>query len=349
MANYMVWSSFAAESGFLTRDVMLLGKGWLTDKAGWSLNYAAWAFSYKNSKLAWQQFMAQFDMMDETGRLPDSFNDSFIRWNHIKPPIQGWILSKMMKHMKPDRDQLIEAYLALGKATRWWMRIRNFRGEGLFIYDHAKDSAWDDGTVFTEFPPVITPELQAFLIIQMEMMQELSQQLGIEDEAAYWKKQAERFLANLIDRCFKDGLPSPIHANTGKRIENSSLMPYEVLILGERLPAEIREAAIRSLKENFRTEYGFATESPKSERYRSDERCLGAIWPPALLIILDGLDECGEKELVQQEIRKYLDMVRDQKLSECYDSATGKTAGPTLYTTTACTYLILLREYHQPN
>ena len=348
-ALYLEWTGIVNQSGFLTRDPMLLSKSWLTDKAGWNLNFAALALAKQNPKVAWDQFMVQFDMMDESGRLADSFNDSYIKWNHVKPPIQGWILSKMMKNMDLDRDQIIEAYLALSKATMWWERYRNFRREGLYIYDHAKDSAWENASVFTAFPPIATPELQAFLIIQMETVANLCSILGIEDEEKFWKKKADKLLEQLIARCFKDDLPVAIHSNTGEIIESESLLPYQVLILGEKLPKEIRDACLEVLKsDKFRTPYGLATESPASPRYQSNRKYCGPIWAPATLFILEGLKQCGAEDLFKEELQKFLDLVMREGIAEGHDALTGESLEPTLYTTTASTFMILLREYSEP-
>ena len=345
-AVYLEWSSIVAESGFLTRNPVLLSKSWLSDKAGGNLNFVALDFSRRNPKMAWEQYMAQFDMMDESGRIPEGFNDSTIRWNHIKPPVQGWILSKMMKNMELSREQIIEAYVALEKWTDWWIRYRDFRHEGLFIYDHSRDSIWENSTVFSKFPPIASPELQAFLIIQMEVIAELAGMLGIEDEKEKWMKLADKYLKKMLDRCIVNNLPVAIHSNTGDIIESDSLLPYEFMILGDRLPKEVRDACIEVFSgDKFRTGIGIATESPASPAYKPDTKYCGPIWASSTMFIIDGLQAIGAEDIAQEELKKYMDLILDQGIAESYDAMTGETLEPTLYTVTAGAFMYLLDLY----
>ena len=346
LAAYLEWSSIVRQNGFLSREAMLVSKNWLTDKAGWNLGLNALALSYKEPRLAWEQFILMFDMMDKSGRLPDSFNDSYVKWNHTKPPIHGFILSRMMENMELSNDQLIEAYLVLKRSTTWWMKYRDFRHQGLYIYDHAKDSGWNNSTVFSLFPPVATPELQAFLIIQMDMIARISEKLGIEEDAQYWKAESDKLLALFLEKCFRNNLPVPIHSNTGEIVECQSLLPYEVLVLGDRLPEEIRKACVEVLKgDTFNTPYGLATESPKSPLYQEKKKWRGPIWAPATLMILEGLRACHEEELAKAEAAKYISLVQEKGLAENYDALTGESIGPNIFTWTASAYLIILKEF----
>ncbi|MBQ7372015.1 MAG: glycogen debranching protein [Blautia sp.] len=348
LAAYLEWSSFVRENGFLTHDTMLVSKNWLADKSGWNLGLNALALSYKDPNTAWAQFMMMFDLIDETGRIPDSFNDSYVKWNHCKPPFHGWILSKMMEHMELSHDQLIEAYVALRKSTFWWLRYRDFRHQGLFVYDHAKDSGWDNSTVFSLFPPISSPDLQALLILQMDMIAKLAEKLNIEDDVDFWKEKSRKLLENFLNRCFVDNLPVPIHSNTGDIVSCDSLLPYEILVLGDLLPEEIRNACITALKsDKFCTAHGFATESPQSPLYQSDKKCRGPIWPPATIVILDGLVKSGAKDFAQAEAEKFVNLVQEKGLAENYDALTGDCIGPYIHTWTASAYLIILKEFIQ--
>ena len=344
-AAYLQWSSYVRADGFLSRDTMLISKNWLTDKTGWNHSIDALALSYKEPKRAWEEFILMFDFMDDSGRLPDSFNDSFIKWNHVKPPIHGWALSKMMEHMDLRREQLVEAYLVLKQETRWWMKYRNFRHEGLYIYDHAKDSGWDHSTVFSLFPPIASPELQAFLIVQMDLISRISGMLGIEDDHVYWKEQADILMNQLLTKCFRDNLPVAIHSNTHEIVECESLLPYLVLVLGERLPESIRAACIKEVcSDRFKTPYGLATESPSSPLYRDDKKWRGPIWPLATYIMIDGLKKCGAEKEANEIAAAFADLAQKNGLSEGYDARTGRSISPNVFAWSASIYLLILNE-----
>ena len=47
-------------------------------------------------------------------------------------------------------------------------------------------------------------------------------------------------------------------------------MPFQSLILGKRLPDDVRSKMLAVLKDDFLTEWGLATEAPESPLYQED-------------------------------------------------------------------------------
>ena len=80
--------------------------------------------------------------------------------------------------MHLDKDQEYEAYQGLSKWTEWWLNYRDQDHDGLCEYTHGNDSGWDNSTVFHELPPVTSPDLATFLIIQMEELANLADAIG---------------------------------------------------------------------------------------------------------------------------------------------------------------------------
>ena len=73
-----------------------------------------------------------------------------------------------------------------------------------------------------------------------------------------------------------------------------SLMP---LVLGDLLPAHIREKPVEVLKRDFLTDNGLATEMPASPKYEPDGYWRGPIWAPTTYLLVDGLRRGGYAEL----------------------------------------------------
>lgn len=241
-------------------------------------------------------------------------------------------------------EQLEAAYGFLSKWTGWWMKYR--RINGLYYYNHGNDSGWDNSTAFSLLPPVATPELQADMILQMRMLAKLADQLGAPESRDLWNDEADKHRELFLERCFRNGLPVAFQCSTGRIVENESLLPYEVLILGDELPQEIRSTIIRVLKSDcFMTPCGFATESPKSPVYRPDGYWRGPIWAPSTALLVDGLERCGEHELAALTAHKFADLCRANGFAENFDALTGKGQRDLAYTWTASVFLTLAAEY----
>lgn len=348
-AGYLLWSSYVVRQGFLPREAMLMSKNWMKSVWSWDHCFNAIALSYHAPEEAWDQYMIMFDMQDATGVLPDSINDVHVVWNYCKPPVHGWALRWMMKNMELTLHQAEEAYGRLEKWTRWWQDFRDYDGDGLCEYSHGNDSGWDNATVFSVLPPVASPELQALLIIQMDVLASLAVRLGKEAEASAWKGKSDRLLENMVRQLTRDGLPVAVRSGSHEIIPNESLLPYICIVLGEKLPEGIRERMLRVLTgDTFRTRWGYATESPESRCYRSDGYWRGPVWAPSTMLLMDGLSRCGQGDLVRETVRCFADMVKASGFAENFDAITGEGLRDRSYTWTASVFLAMAHEYLCP-
>lgn len=347
MASYVNWASIVKKEGFLQHDTMLMSKNWMAKVWSWDHCFNAIALSYHNPQEAWEQFILMFDHQDKTGVIPDSMTDGELIWNFCKPPIHGWALSKMMEHMELSNDQVQEAYDRLSRWTNWWRNCRDRDHNGLCEYTHGNDSGWDNSTAFSKLPPVQTPDLQAFLVLQMEVLSKLCQKMHRWSDANNWQKESEALLQRMLDGCFdQNGLPQSKRAYSGEIIETQSLILYLPVILGDRLPQNIKNQLIAQLKsDRFCTKWGFATESPSSQYYVPDGYWRGPIWAPSTMLILDGLHHCGEVELVKEMAFRFAKMIQKSGCAENFDALTGEGLRDRAYTWTSSVFLILSHEY----
>ena len=345
-AGYLLWASIVRKDGFLPRDAMLMSKNWMKSVWSWDHCFNAIALSYHAPEMAWDQFMIMFDCQDPTGLLPDSINDVHVVWNYCKPPVHGWALRWMMKHMSLTAEQLEEAYKRLSAWTGWWTAFRDYDGDGLYEYNHGNDSGWDNSTAFSVLPPVATPELQAFLIIQMDVLSELALRLGREKESGEWKCRSDALLHRFLAHMFKDGLPIVFRSGSHEHIEQESLLPYISIVLGDKLPSDIRRRMIEVLAgDRFRSTKGFATESLQSPEYRSDGYWRGPIWAPSTMLLADGLARCGETELVRDTTVRFAELVRVSGFAENFDAVTGEGLRDRSYTWTASAFFVMCHEF----
>ncbi len=335
-AGYVLWANTVQKEAFLTRDAVYASNNWMLGAFSWDQCFPAMALAYGNPDLAWDQLMIMFDYQDSSGRIPDHVTDIESTWNYCKPPIHGWTLMRMMKHMELSRVQKEEAYERLGKWTQWWYEYRNVDNSGNCTYFHGNDSGWDNATVFRISPTVVTPDLSAFLIIQMEMLSQLAKDLGKTGEMKAWKERSEKQLRDMLSYSFRDGEPISHIMRTGEVVENGCLLPYLSLILGKRLPEKNRKLMINALRNSgFLTEHGIATEKVTSEFYNPDGYWRGPIWAPSTLIVLDGLYQSGETELVKNLAKRFANLVRKSGFAENFDALSGEGRRDRAYSWTA--------------
>lgn len=180
----------------------------------------------------------------------------------------------------------------------------------------------------------------------MKVLAELARRLGNTQDTAAWTQNAREHLDLFLQKCFRDNLPVAIQCSTGEIVENKSLLPYEILILGTDLPEEIRKAVISLVSsETFFTEYGFATESPTSQLYRPNGYWRGPIWAPSTMLMIDGLDKCGEKALAKEAAKRFMKLVQKSGFAENFDALTGEGLCDRAYTWTASVAVTLAKEY----
>lgn len=346
VAAYVDWASIVSPCGVLQRESMFMSKNWMCNVWSWDHCFNAMALAYNNLKEAWDQFMVMFDFQKESGNIPDSVNDAVVINNYCKPPIHGWTLKKLMKIMDLSKEQLLEAYEKLSRWTNWWLNCRDENGDGLCEYTHGNDSGWDNATAFSQLPPVTLPDLNAFLVLQMDVLADVAEKLGYMSDVDMWKTRSERMMQRMLDVLFRDDRPAALAGFDMKQVETDSLILYLPIILGDKLPEKIRRNMTESIKsEKFNTKYGLATESIKSSAYEADGYWRGPIWAPSTMIILDGMRECGENEFVQEITHKFCRMVQKSGCAENFDALTGCGLRDRAYTWTASVMLVMAHEY----
>ncbi len=346
-AAYINWSCVVAPSGHLTRPAMYMSKSRMVGIWSWDNCFNAIALSHSHPRLAWDQFMITFDNQHASGALPDVLDDQLGVWGFNKPPVQGWTLRQMMRRTDYiDRDKLEEAYEPLCRWTDWWFTYRDDDGDGIPQYNHGNDSGWDNCTVFNTLPPIESPDLSAYLVIQMDVLAEMAQALGRDDEARQWKTRADGLLRKMLDHFWKGDRFVALRAGSHEVIESESLFLFLPIVLGKRLHEDVRSRLVAGLKaENrFLTEHGLATESVSSPLYQPHGYWRGPIWGAPTMLIADGLDGVGERAFARDLRRRFCNMVAQNGIAENYDAITGEGLCERGFTWTASIFLSLAHE-----
>ena len=349
-AAIVFWTTIAGPRGMFKRPMMLMSNNWMNKTWSWDHAINSLSLGYHDQDAAWEQFRCMFDFLSPEGMMPDMVSDEQIFWLAVKPPVHGWVFSKLRAMKEFPKDKLEIAYDIIGKWTNWWLTRRDFDHNGLAEYLDGCDSGWDNSTaICMNRPPLETPDLQAFLVLQMECLADIAKTLGRNEESARWTARAKKMLDATVKTLFdEDGAPRVRRLRDGGFDRDSlSLVTRLPMILGKRLPEKCRAKMIDDIKtKGFITEWGLASESVNSKHYQPDGYWKGPIWGPSTLIAVEGLRACGEDALADEISLKYCKLMMKSGFCENFDAKTGDARRDPAYTWTASAFLVLAHELH---
>lgn len=344
-AAHLLWSAAVAPRGYIRRESILMSKNWMNNVWSWDHAFNAIALADADFDLAWNQFMCVFDNQDTSGQVPDATGDGAVVFSFVKPPIHGWALRRMLRSREIPRQKLEEAYRRLSAVTRWWFERRDRDGNGLAEYDHGNDSGWDNSTAFLMLPPVETPELQAYLAVQMDVLAEVADKIGRADEAAAWRAHVKSLAAKTEELLFDNkGRPLVRQVTTGEISSPPTLQTRLAMLAGTRFSEKVRRELVREVREGgYRMGHSLASE-PQSEWFGRNGYWRGPVWAPAVMLAVDGLRTCGEDSLANEVAREFCDTAAKSKFAENFDPISGKPLCDPAYTWTASVFLTLAHE-----
>lgn len=342
-AAYVLWSATVRPLGYLGRESILMSKHWMDKVWSWDHAFNALALAPGLPSAALDQFLAPFDHQDETGAPPDSVTHSEILYNYVKPPIHGWALAKLRERF-PDaltRAQLEDVYDRLARWSRFWLDYRRVEGHVLPYYQHGNDSGWDNATTFDRDRLIESPDLAAFLVVQLDVLAGVADELG--HDGGEWRAEGEAILAALVDELWDGTDLVAIGADSGQPSSATSLLTLLPIVAGDRLPEEIRERLAAGIRAHL-TEFGPATEIPGSEHYESDGYWRGPIWAPSTVLVESGLRTSGYTELADTVSERFRALCEFSGFAENFDAVTGEGLRDRAYSWTASAYLLLAGE-----
>jgi hypothetical protein len=349
LAEYIRWSAVVPAEGNYQSPAMLMSKNWMVHLWNWDNYFNAWASAHAHPDFAWNQFMLFFRHQHETGALADHIDQQDVSFVYTKPPIHGWILAHLLELLGPiDADRRSTLYESLKEWTRWWLRYRDDDGDGICQYNHGNDSGWDNATVFDVGQPVESPDLSAYLIVQMDVLSRLARDMGKSDEASRWAGEADRTLMRLLKHSWRgDRFVAPRSGDHAIASDADSLILLLPIVLGKRLPRAIRKAIVARLRDGagFLTPHGLATENVGSPNYLPFGYWRGPIWAPSTLIVVDGLTQIAEHGLAREVADRFCEMCRANGFAENFDALTGAARCDPAYTWTPSVFTILAQEY----
>lgn len=343
-ACYINWSTVVSSNYHMRRYGMLMSNNWMNKVWAWDHCFNALAHIKDNREFALDQFLLPFDHQHEDGSIPDVLSDGYISRAYYKLPVHGWFLYKLIP--KGDKEECnLNLYRKISKWTKWWLEQRFDRTTGLCLYNHNNESGWDNSSVFASGEQIITPELNAFLIFQIEYLIEIAEKLSIKEDVDEWNNWYDSIMNGIHNHLILEDQLLPVKRDGYTPVKSDSLLPLEAIILGYRLPNDVIRNLVDSIEKHLGA-YGLVSELLSSE-YHEDHYWRGPVWAPPNYIIVDGLRELGEFKLAYKIVKNFVTNCIKNGFSENFSSLTGEGLCDGAYTWTSSVFLLFISEWRE--
>lgn len=343
-AQYILWSGFVHAKGHLKYDACYMSKNIMTNIWSWDNCFVSLSLAHTQPQRAFEQFMSFEHVQSNEGNYPDFMNPYNVSYDFTKPPVQGVIYLELMKidnDYFSDKTRLKKVYATCEKLLNYWIHYRTYnQAYQLPFNSHGNDTGLDNATIFDNSVTTRSPDLIVYLLKLIELLNYIGDRLKIKQDRVHLEKL---LVSELSEKMFNgekfdsyDVFTSEINEHSKSIIELIPILVYDLLPKGH-------QRALISNFSNFVTEYGIASESPKSKYYKSDGYWRGPIWAPTTCLCYIGLKNSDAK-LATDIKEKYISLCNKSGFAENFDALTGQGLSDKAFAWTAAVYEYFLEE-----
>jgi putative isomerase len=335
---YYAWWCMAAgllsPRFFLTRESMAPSKTWYVGMWQWDSFFHALAYRHVDRKLAEDHLRIVLDHQRADGMLPDAVHDEGIIYEFplpnggplqevTKPPLIAWAALKLYE-VSGNLDFLKEIYEPIVRWNNWWFEHNDDDHDGIVQYNHPYSSS-DDNPLWDEGMPVESPDINTYLVMQMDALAQIAELIDKADDALLWRRRAADLTQLMIDHLWDEESGVFLALKDHRPIRVVTLLNLFPLITG-RLPARIAERLVQHLsaKNEFWTSYPLPTVSVSDAKFDADQMWRGPTWANINYLFIKGLARYGYPELARDLRKRTLEMIElYPDIYEYYNPLTG--------------------------
>jgi hypothetical protein len=318
---------------FTTREVLTPSKIHYVGVWQWDALFHALAYRHAHPRLAKDQLRILLDHQREDGMLPDAVHDEGtvthldfpIEADVTKPPLLAWTIWKIYETTR-DREFLQETYEATVRWINWWLEYNDRDGDGLCEYGHPFSSGLDDSPLWDGGMPVCSPDLNAYLVLQMQCLAEIAVEIGETGEAEAWKAKAAAFLKRMENLLWDEqaGMYFAHRNQTAIRLKTPfSLFP----LLSGKLNAQRAARLVNQIddRETFRSKFPVPSVALDEAAFNPEQMWRGPAWVNVNYLLIEGLIRSGFFEEARVLRRLTLQRLMNQSdFYEYYNPLTGE-------------------------
>ena len=318
--------------GNITRQMAVPSKSgyigvWLWDNALHAL-----AFRHVDPELARDQIRGILIHQQKDGMLPDAiFDDGIVtEIGHpipgkvTKPPILAWAALKIHE-IAPDEGFIREIYDPLVRWNHWWLPNWKNNPDALASYNHPYSSGMDDHPTWDSGMPVVSPDINTYLYMQMAALSEMAAIIGEKDDSKEWESRFKRLLKAIIRELWDEeaGLFWAYH--NGEPIKIKSIINLLPIWTG-RLPEEMNQRLLDHMKND--SEFGGDHIVPVVARddfeFSPDKMWRGPVWANMNYFMIEAMQKIKQYEFAHFLREKTLALIMNSEgIFEYYNAVTG--------------------------
>lgn len=344
LAIYITWSCIVDASGALPYPAMYMSKNWMNNIWSWDNCFNAMMLKDSFLDLSLNQFEIFAEHQDTYGQYPDFINDKFKSFNCVKPPIHAFAFKKLLAK-NPDTQRATAIFHSIVDSTYFWLNYRGAQSK-YPVYYHGNDSGWDNASVFLKGLPVMSPDLTAYLIRQLDILSDIALQLNLPDDSKKLKEEADKLFSNFLEDFTVDNQFVAKKLETNETLNRGSLILYLPIVIAYRFDKDFADKLVSDMLSQHEGTYGLATEALDSPLYEYNGYWLGPIWAPTTYIIIDALRENGYYEDAKRLATKFCDLTTIGKMAENFDPLTGEGLVDKAFTWTSSVFILLKKEFN---
>lgn len=318
---------------YTTRESMTPSKLHYVGIWQWDALFHALAYRHNNPRLAQEQVRVILDHQADNGMIPDAVHDEGtithldfpVAADVTKPPLIAWTCWKLYECFR-DVEFIREVYEPIVRWNQWWQNENDLDGDGLCEYQHPFSSGLDDSPLWDGGMPVASPDLNTYLVLQMENLSRMADLLGMEKAAVEWEEKADSLMKKILEGLW-DKEKGVFQARVGGK-SAPVLTPFHLfpLITG-RLPHAMAKSLVEKLTDPalFWSNHPVPTVALNDTSYNRSQMWRGPVWINVNYLLIEGLDRSGFHKTAGELRQKTLDLVNKQTdIHEYYDASSGE-------------------------
>jgi hypothetical protein len=317
---------------YTTREAMTPSKVHYVGIWQWDAYFHALAYRFMDMRLARDQIRVVLDHQRPDGMIPDAVHDEGtvthltfpVEADVTKPPLLAWSAWKLFE-TDGDVEFLQEIYEPIVRWNHWWFEHNDTDADGLCEYLHPYSSGLDDSPLWDEGMPVTSPDLNTYLVMQMDALARIASAVGEPEQARMWDEQAQTLVGRMIMGLWDEQAGLFWAKRNGKVINTRTPFNLFPLITG-RLPEGIAARLVEHLSnpDEFWPAYPVPTVARDDPKYSPTVMWRGPAWINVNYLLVEGLERSGYNELAETLRQKTLDLLMGQMdIYEYYNPETG--------------------------